>query len=124
MKCWKENCELCNDVGYWEYIFGITFKEFFSLIRWSTIVFLIVVPFVGYQIWGVVGGVGGWIFCYLMGQALDGAVADLWNEFPTEEYPPNTCSLGIEGCKICNNEYSHEFNVKYQKSLKWYEKII
>jgi len=42
---------------------------------------------------------------------------------PDIEYN-RTCSAGIKDCKICGNEYDHAFNEDYNKSLKWYDKII
>lgn len=124
MTCWKKNCRTCKEVGSWEYIWGLPFKEFLSLVRWSTIVFMFISLIVGYAMFGWIGILIGWVFFYLMAQSDDGAVADVWNEFPPEEYPPNICSENISNCKICNNEYEHSFNVKYEKSLKWWERIL
>lgn len=110
----------------WKYIWGITFKEFLSTVRWADIFFFIFFLTMGYSLGSWFGLFIAWVFCYLMGRAEDGAVGDVWNEFPDEEYPPNTCSAGIEDCKICQRTYihDHEFNLKYYQSLKWWNKII
>lgn len=112
-----------DNLGLWEYIWGITFNEFLSTVRWSTIVFGIISVMVGYIAFGWIGVLIGWVFFYLMARAQDGAVADLWNDFPKEEFPPNTCSAGIEDCAICSKTftYGHEFNTEYDKKYrKWW----
>lgn len=121
MKCWYENCEICKEVGIWEYIWGIPFKEFLGTVRFSTIFFIIICLGIGYLTFGYIGILVGYAFAYLMGRAGDGAVADLWGEFYKEEYPPNTCSAKIENCKICDNEYSHEFNETYERENRWWK---
>ena len=95
-----------------------------DFIRWKELGFIIVLFVFFYIIFGWFGIILAPFFHYLMATMEGGAVGDIDNEYPAEEYPPNICSAGIEGCKICDNEYEHTFNETYQNSLKWWDKML
>ncbi|MEK7128484.1 MAG: hypothetical protein AAB933_02905 [Patescibacteria group bacterium] len=128
IKCPKgwENCKICSyKEGFFECITGITFIEFLIDIHWREVVSVILIFLVFSLLWGWWGMFIGTFFCIISNFSFNSWGA--W--FLPDEYlepPPevkNECSAKIEGCRICNNEYNHEFNFKYEKGLKWYQKI-
>jgi len=84
-----------------------------DFIRWDhVIVYLSVMLFM----WGVLesawGLLLGYVICNLFQNMCGGLQGDWLNEFPYEYKNYNwKCSAGIEGCEICNNEYSQEFKM-------------
>lgn len=117
MICWKENCKTCKKESFFEYITEVSFAHFREIIKWGDIVFFLMSFIIFCKIFGWIGFIIAFIFIWLMGRLEGGAVGDLWGDYPKEEYPPNTCSAGIENCEICDNEYTHEFNEKYEKII-------
>ena len=122
-----ENCKICSyKEGFFEYITGgTTFKEFFFSINKEEVVFVVMYPLISGLIWGRIGiilAVVSFIFfdkLFIVGGSW--IIPEEYMDFGEEII--NKCSAGVEDCRICNNEYSHEFNFYYKKSLKWYQKI-
>ena len=110
----------------WQYLFRVKFTEFLGMWKWDEICFYILAFILFYGIMGWIGIVLWVLFIAGLGEWLQGGMMGESGRyyFPTEEPPKNTCSAGIENCTICNNEYSHDFNLRYEASLKWWEKII
>ncbi len=128
IKCPKDwgNCKICTyKEGFFEYITGLTFKEFFLGIRWNEVAFVVIYPLISGLIWGRIGiilAVTSFIFfdkLFIVGGPW--IIPEGYMNFREEII--NKCSAGVEDCRICNNQYSHEFNFNYEKSLRWYEKI-
>jgi len=123
--CAKEDCKRCNtrldgnENNMAEYLkeCGVALIDF---IRWWELLFIVVVFIVFYTLFGWFGIILAPFFHYMMATIQGGAVADIFNEYPDEKFPPNKCSAGIRNCQICNNEYSHEFNESYKVKRKWY----
>ena len=94
---------------YWKYCFKHWWND---LIWWEALkvnfwVFLI--SFIVLRWWGIILAV---IFLNLM-ELQGGPVANMHLNQPPPPVYNNKCSAGMEDCKICNNEYNHEFNLKY-----------
>lgn len=87
------------------------------MIRWDCILFGVVmlgICLLFFKWWGII--------VYLIlnaGLTYEGGNWIDMNDY-SDKYPPNTCSASIKDCKICNNEYNHEFNVEYERGKKWY----
>ena len=95
-----------------------------DFIRWYELGWIIVSFTFFYLVWGWWGILFAVILDWL-NHLEGGPCADAFDIYPDNEVKYNwKCSANIEDCKLCNNEYDHEFNVKYNESLKWYEKII
>lgn len=95
------------------------FKDyfFFENIAFTLIALALLTLFFGW--WGI-------LWTLLLKEALlveGGNFIDLVR-YPEPEPPKNICSAGISDCQLCDNPYSHEFNVKHYQSLKWWEKMI
>ncbi len=117
-----ESCLACRDSPQKEYLLE-TFHGAIDFIRWRELVFMVILFFFSIQIFGYFFGIViALVVHFLSGNLEGGAVADIFGEWPAEEFPPNTCSRNIENCNLCNNEYNHDFNVFYE-SNKWYRKI-
>lgn len=126
-------CKYCGkkvgDVGYSskisikEYLL-ICWKAFLDCIRWYDLIFWTSAVIIGYLIWGWIGV----IIVLLMDYFSSEVSAPFIFHGDKQEKPiyHRKCSAGIENCKVCNNEYDHEFNVKYNEKFrkKWYQKII
>jgi hypothetical protein len=109
----------------YKYIFKVEFSEFLELIKWDEICFYILAFILFYGILNWIGIILYPFFIYLTGYLGDGACGEsgLQGYFPYEVYPPNTCSANIEDCQICDNPYEHDFNLRYNENLKWWQKI-
>jgi hypothetical protein len=106
MKC---NCKICVDFD--EKYTKELVRSAIDFVRWEELGAMIAFIIVGYLFLGIIGAILGFIFNRLLGNWNGGIVI---GTFPEPEYPPNVCSAGIEGCQICNNPYSHEFNSTYK----------
>jgi hypothetical protein len=95
-------------------------KSFKERIRWYEIGTLAVQLLIGIILFGKWGILVGWFFNYMCWSVASPAIYPGYSP-PDIEYN-RTCSAGIEGCKICGNEYSHEFNKEYNDKFlrKWY----
>ncbi len=98
-------------------------ENLWDMIRFREIGFMIVLFFFCIGMFGLwLGSLIGLAIHFLTAHLEGGAVADILGEFPKEKFPPNTCSADIKDCQICNNEYTHEFNLEYDKgNRKWYK---
>lgn len=103
-----------------EYI-RFCWKAFAGAIRWADLKFWCSAVVISYLLLGWIGVIIVLIMDYF---SLEVAAPFIFFDEMPEEIYERTCSAGIEDCKICGNEYDHEFNVEYQKSLKWYQRII
>lgn len=121
MNCWKPNCTVCKKMGLWEYIFGVSFKQFLEAWEWQNLLVTIFLcgflfSFMGF--WAIIP-------ILIVSRDMEGGFAS-WIIFERPEETKeikeiqNKCSAGIENCKICDNEYSHEFNIEYEKYNTWY----
>lgn len=111
-------CKRCRETGgCWKYYFF----SVVDFIRWAELIFSVFSFIVFHLLFGWWGIIPFLIFDWL--NHLQGGLMGDLSIHPPKEYPENKCSKEIKNCRLCNNPYSHEFNVKYQKSLKWYEKL-
>lgn len=100
-----------------------TLYNLIDFIRWQELGYMIVsltIFCIWLGWWGIIPFLALDYLLHMEG----GTVGDAFNEYPKEEFPPNTCSAGIKDCNVCNNTYDHDFNVKYYKGLKWWEKML
>ena len=97
-----------------------TFKELSSMVNYKSVVGIIVICSTGYIIYDWVGLVLGIFLSYILSES-DGGLQIYEEETTTTE---QTCSKKIEGCKICNNPYTHEFNEAYKKKHNLWKKIL
>jgi hypothetical protein len=109
------------DNGEQKYI-KLCWKDFLKAVRWYDLIFwnsLVII----FYLW--LGWIGVIIVLFMdyWSLAVSAPMIFPGESFEKPEYH-RECSAKIKGCKICKNEYSHEFNEKYQKTLKWYQKII
>ncbi len=94
------------------------FHAAIDFVRWRELFTLLALILIGFLLFKWIGILIGILVFSFSANLEGGAVADVFHEYPKEEFPPNTCSAGIEGCKLCNNEYSHEFNEAYSRKFK------
>lgn len=122
-----ENCGICKTdlkvKGEWEVFWGVSLKDFLGGVMWKEVAVVVLIPVALFLLWGWWSIVADIIFFWFFSSVAGTWGVMVWS--PSEEDEPeiiNKCSAGVEGCRICNNEYSHEFNYKYEKGLKWYQK--
>ena len=121
-KCPKgiENCTICSKTRD-KFNPWLPYNErIVDFIRWKELGYYVILFTVSYLFlgwWGIVLAVIIDQLNHLQGGPVEGG-------YSQKEYPPNTCSAGIEGCRICDNEYDHEWNEKWESQKKWYEKIL
>jgi len=96
-------------------------NQFYIGIRWENLIFWSGAVVIGHLILGWVGVIIVWLMDYFSTEVSSPFIFK--DELPIETYE-RKCSAGIENCQICHNEYDHYFNEEYEKTLKWYNKIL
>lgn len=111
MEMWKKDkydMYALRDLIRWDCLIGMGLIAFICVGSMGWILGILVYTII---IYGLTAGGGSWM--------------DL-DVYPLPKIYNNKCSANIKDCKICLNTHihDHEFNKNYQKSLRWYEKII
>lgn len=128
-KCSDPRCSTCDGSkknnyppeSDWEY-YREMIQDISDFIRWGELIFLVSTLLIGYALWGWKGVIVALIVNQL-NHLQGGLMLDINNEYPTLDRK-QPCSAGVKDCEICGNGYLHDFNARYNASLKWYQKII
>lgn len=121
MICTKPYCQICNPEPWTWNWFKVCFVDFIEFVRWYELFFLLFTLFLGYSFlgwWGVILA----LLLNKLNHLEGGPMSDMRGEYREPVRLP--CSENLKNCRVCGNGYSHDFNVRTLKNLKWYEKII